>query len=227
MTGDQIAGLEKRGAPGKAVTMMSPADGFVTEKMVVNGQNIETGMLLYKITDYSRVWVEGAIYQLDIPFVYIGQKGRIEFDYYPGEPCSSTITYIAPELNSESRTLKVRFELTNTPDIRIKPGMNATITIYASMEKNSVTVPEQAVILSGLRTLVVVAKGGGYFEPREITAGQTAGGYTEVIEGVQAGEEIVVSSQFLIDSESNLKVAVMKMTGNGTIHENSAPAPDT
>jgi Cu(I)/Ag(I) efflux system membrane fusion protein len=91
--------------------------------------------------------------------------------------------------------------------------MNATLTIHSPSKAGAVTVPDQAVIHSGLRTIIVVAKGGGFFEPREIKIGQTAGGYTEVLEGVSDGEEIVVSSQFLIDSESNLKAAVMKMTG--------------
>jgi Cu(I)/Ag(I) efflux system membrane fusion protein len=108
----------------------------------------------------------------------------------------------------------VRLELANTPDIKIKPGMNASVTLHAAMNSNSVTVPEQAILHSGLRTLVVVAKGGGYFEPREIKIGQTAEGYVEALSGVQEGEEIVISSQFLIDSESNLKAAVMKMDGN-------------
>jgi Cu(I)/Ag(I) efflux system membrane fusion protein len=210
----QIAALEQRGAPEKTMMFLSPANGIVAEKMITEGQNIEPGMKLYKIIDYSRVWVEGAIYQQDVPLVKIGQKADVELDYYPGERFFGTVTYIPPELNMESRTLMVRLELANTPDIKIKPGMNASVTLHAAMNSNSVTVPEQAILHSGLRTLVVVAKGGGYFEPREIKIGQTAEGYVEALSGVQEGEEIVISSQFLIDSESNLKAAVMKMDGN-------------
>jgi multidrug efflux pump subunit AcrA (membrane-fusion protein) len=209
----QIAELEKRGAPEKTMTVVSPADGIVTEKMVVKGQAIEPGMKLYTIVDFSKVWVEANVYQQDIPLVKVGQLGAIELDFYPGERFSGKVTYIAPELDKDSRTLLVRLELANTPDVTIKPGMNATVTLHAVMDKSAVSVPEQAVIHSGLRTLVVVAKGGGFFEPREIKVGQTDGKYTEVIDGVREGEEIVVSSQFLIDSESNLKAAVMKMTG--------------
>jgi membrane fusion protein, copper/silver efflux system len=209
----QLADLEKRGAPEKTTTVVSPADGVVTEKMVVKGQAIEPGMKLYTIVDYSKVWVEAAVYQQDIPFVKVGQRGAIDLDFYPGESFSGTVTYIAPELDKESRTLLVRLELANTPDVKIKPGMNTTVTLHAVMNKSAVSVPDQAVIHSGLRTLVVVAKGGGYFEPREIKVGQTDGKYTEVIEGVREGEEIVVSSQFLIDSESNLKAAIMKLAG--------------
>ncbi|MDD5674057.1 MAG: efflux RND transporter periplasmic adaptor subunit [Chitinivibrionales bacterium] len=207
----QIAALEKRGAPEKTITIVSPVNGVVADKMILEGQTIEPGMQLYKIIDYTRVWVEAAIYQQDVPLVKIGQHARIELDYYPGESFNGTVTYIAPELNMESRTLKVRLELPNTADLKIKPGMNATITIHSVMNKKTVTVPEQAVIHSGLRTLVVVARGGGYFEPREVKIGQTAEGYTEIIQGVQEGEEIVLSSQFLIDSESNLKKAIQQM----------------
>jgi membrane fusion protein, copper/silver efflux system len=212
ITESQIADLEKRGAPEKTMTIVSQASGIVTEKMVVKGQSIEPGMQLYKVIDYSRVWVEGSIYQQDVALVSVGQRGGFELDYYPGEQFSGKVTYIAPELNMESRTLKVRLELANTSDMRIKPGMNASLTIHAAVKKQSVTVPDQAIIHSGLRTLVVVAKGGGYFEPREVKTGRTAGGYAEVLSGVTEGEDIVVSSQFLIDSESNLRAAVMKMT---------------
>ncbi len=231
VTDAQIAELEKRGAPEKTMTVVSPYSGIVAEKMIVEGQNIEPGMRLYKIIDYSRVWVEGALYQQDAYLVKIGQKSDIELDYYPGKRFSGTVGYISPELNRESRTLTVRLELANTPDIGIKPGMNASITIHAAINKNPVTVPEQAVIHSGLRTLVVVAKGGGYFEPREIATGRTAGGYTEVLSGIAEGEVIVVSSQFLIDSESNLKAAVMKMAGkkdsSALKSPGNVPAPDS
>jgi RND family efflux transporter MFP subunit len=213
LTEAQIADLEKRGSPERALTIVSPAEGLVAEKMVVEGQTIEPGMQLYKVVDYSRVWVEAAIYQQDIPLVTIGQKGTIDLDFYPGEHFTGMITYIAPELNMESRTLKVRLETPNTPTFKIKPGMNANVMIHSIINKKAITVPDQAVIHSGTRTLVVIAKGGGYFEPREINIGRTAGGYTEVLSNVREGEEIVVSSQFLIDSESNLKAAIMKMSG--------------
>jgi multidrug efflux pump subunit AcrA (membrane-fusion protein) len=211
VTEAQIAALEKRGVPEKTITVVSSVTGNVTEKMIVEGQSIEPGMQLYKVIDYSGVWVEGAVYQQDMPFVTVGQRGAIELDYYPGEQFAGTVTYVAPDVNMESRTLMVRLELANTSGLKIKPGMNATVTLHAVMKRRAVTVPEQAVIRSGSRSLVIIARGGGYFEPREIKIGQTAGGYTEVMDGVLEGEEIVVSSQFLIDSESNLKAAVMKM----------------
>ena len=146
ITEAQIADLEKRGTPERALTIVSPAEGLVAEKMVVEGQTIEPGMQLYKLIDYSRVWVEAAIYQQDVPLVNIGQKGTIDLDYYPGEHFTGTITYIAPELNMESRTLKVRLETPNTPTFKIKPGMNATVTIHSIVNKKAITVPDQAII---------------------------------------------------------------------------------
>jgi RND family efflux transporter, MFP subunit len=216
LTEAQIAALEKRGTPEKTITIVSPSSGIVTEKMIVEGQNIEPGMRLYKVVDYSHVWVEGAIYQQDVPLVKIGQQGTIELDYYPGEKYQGTVTYIAPELSMDSKTLLVRLEMPNTSNLKIKPGMNAMMTLHSVINKKAISVPDQAVIYSGTRTLVVIAKGGGYFEPREIKIGQTAQGYTEVVSGVREGEEIVVSSQFLIDSESNLKAAIMKMSEKKT-----------
>lgn len=224
VTEAQISALEKRGVPEKSMTIISPVGGIVAEKMIVEGQSIEPGMPLYKIIDYSRVWVECAIYQQDIPLVSVGQHGSIELDYYPGRQFSGSLVYISPELNRESRTLMVRFELANTSDVKIKPGMNATVTIHEIISSGAVTVPDLAVIRSGLRTLVVIAKGGGYFEPREIKVGQSAEGYTEVVEGVTAGDEIVTSSQFLIDSESNLKAAVVKMD-HGTAPKSDSAQP--
>jgi multidrug efflux pump subunit AcrA (membrane-fusion protein) len=212
--GKQVSALEQRGAPEHAVTIHSPAAGTVTEKMISAGQTVDPGMMLYKIVDFSRVWVVGAIYQQDIGLVRVGQKADVELDYYPGERFTGTLTYVAPEMDMDSRTLAVRLELANSPDIKVKPGMNATITIHAALNRRAVTVPEQAVIRTGLRTLVVIARPGGRFEPRAIVAGQTAEGYTEVVLGVQAGEAVVVSAQFLIDSESNLRAALMQMSGS-------------
>jgi Cu(I)/Ag(I) efflux system membrane fusion protein len=205
ITEQQIAELEKRGTPVKTMTVVSPVAGIVTEKMVVVGQAIEPGMQLYKIVDYSHVWIEAAVYQQDISLVKVGLRGIVELDNYPGERFSATLTYIAP--------LMVRLEVANTPDLKIKPGMNATVTLEAALKKSAITVPEQAVIRSGQRTLIVIAKGGGYFEPREIRVGESADGYIAVIDGITEGEEIVVSSQFLIDSESNLKAAVSQLSG--------------
>jgi RND family efflux transporter MFP subunit len=211
ITPEQIATLEKQGTAQKTMTIFSPASGIVTEKMVTEGQSVEPGMRLFTIVDYSRIWVVGSIYQQDIALVSAGQKAEVALDYYPGRRFTGTVSYVAPELDTISRTLMIRVDLANTPDFKIKPGMNATIVIRSTLAVSGLSVPDQAVIRSGLRTIAIVARGSGLFEPREITAGQNAGGFTQVIGGLTEGEEVVVSSQFLIDAESNLKSAVANM----------------
>jgi Cu(I)/Ag(I) efflux system membrane fusion protein len=210
----QIEELEKRGAAQKTMTMASPVNGVVVEKMVTQGQSVEPGMTLFKIVDYSHVWVLGSIYQQDIPLIRLNQRADVLLDYYPGKKFSGAVVYIAPELDQASRTLQVRVDLANTPDLAVKPGMNATIVINSALALKTIAIPDQAVLHSGVRTLAIVSRGNGLFEPREITAGQSAEGYTQVKKGIRDGEEIVVSSQFLIDAESNLKAAVMSMAAH-------------
>ena len=217
ISSEQIAALEQRGVPEKKLTFFSPANGLITEKMVTEGQSVEPGMIVYRITDYSHVWVVGDIYQQDIPLISTGQHVEVLLDYNQGKTFTGKISWIAPELDPQSRTLRVRVNLKNTPDLAIKPGMNATILIRTAMAKDVLTIPEQALIRSGLRTLVIVARGEGLFEPREVKAGQSAGGYTEILEGIFEKDEIVVSSQFLIDAESNLKAAVQNMVSQEVV----------
>jgi Cu(I)/Ag(I) efflux system membrane fusion protein/cobalt-zinc-cadmium efflux system membrane fusion protein len=222
----EIAEIESRGTPKRAITFYSPVTGIVTEKMVIEGQSIEPGMHLYLIVDFSTVWILCNIYQQDIPFIHRGQQAHIELDFLPGMLFTGTITYIAPQLDTESRTLTVRVELENTPDLLIKPGMLATARLTAPASNSVLAVSEQAVIRSGTRNIIIVSKGGGYFEPRDVKIGFTAGGFTQISEGLKKGETIVVSSQFLIDSESNLKSAVMKMT-SGTSSSSKPSQSDT
>lgn len=203
--------LEKSRTPKRVLSIQSPADGLVAEKMAVQGQSIEMGMALYKIIDYSRVWAVCDVYQQDAPFVALRQKAELDLSFLPGRRFYGEVTYVSPELNPESRTFSVRIELANTPDLAIKPGMTAVASLFVSQRPEAVVVPDEAVIRSGLRTLVILAKGGGYFEPREVKTGISAEGFTEIVSGVSEGEEIVTSSQFLIDSESNLKAAIMKL----------------
>jgi len=180
--------------------------------MVVEGQFVEAGMALFKIIDYANLWALCDVYQQDLPFVVLGQKAELNVDFIPGHSYVGSVTYIAPELNMESRTVGVRVELSNSSELSLKPGMAATALLKSLPRREAVSVPDEAVIHSGLRTIVVIALGGGYFEPREVKVGLSAEGYTEILDGVDVEDEIVVSSQFLIDSESNLKAAIEKLT---------------
>ncbi len=219
----EIQEIEKLGVPKKVLTLYSPADGIVMEKMVVNGQNIMSGMTLYKIADLSDVWVLADIYQYELPWVKVGDKADLELSYLPGKTFKGTITYVYPFLSGETRTVKVRIEIRNTPNLEFKPDMYATVTIASPLSVEAVAVPNQAIIRSGERNIAIIALGGGYFEPRDVKLGVIAGDYVQVLEGIREGEKIVVSSQFLIDSESNLKAAIGLLSN----HEGMPAGTDT
>ncbi len=210
----EIAELEQRGTPKKTMTIYSPVNGIVTDKMVLQGQNIMSGMTLYKIADLSNVWVIADVYQYEVPWIKIGQEIDLNLSYLPGKSYKGRVTYIYPFLNAESKTIKVRAEVRNTASYDFKPGMFANVEIKSPITFNAVAVPEQSLIRSGERIIAVISLGGGYFDPREVKTGVNASGYVQILEGVKEGEKIVTSSQFLIDSESNLKAAVNLMKGH-------------
>lgn len=211
---NEIRALEVRGTPKKTMTIYSPANGIVTEKMVHEGHNVMPGMEMYKIADLSTVWVLADIYQYELPWVKLGQSVDIELSYLPGKPFKGTITYIYPYMSEETKTAKVRIEVHNSASVELKPEMFATVKIVSPLTVEAVVVPDQAIIRSGERNIAVIALGGGYFDPREVKLGVQSEGYVEVLDGIKAGEKIVVSSQFLIDSESNLKAAISQMSGH-------------
>jgi len=146
----------------------------------------------------------------------------LDLSYLPGKTYKGKITYIYPFLNEESKTIKVRVEVRNTANYDFKPGMFANVTIKSPVSIDAVAVPEQSLIRSGERTIAVISLGGGYFDPREVKTGVTASGYVQILDGIQEGEKIVTSSQFLIDSESNLKAAINLMRGHEG-HDMSKP----
>ncbi len=206
--------LEKRSTPKKTMTIYSPEDGIVTDKMVLQGQNIMAGMELYKIADLSNVWVIADVYQYEVPWIKNGQEVELNLSYLPGKSYKGRVTFIYPFLNEESKTVKVRVEVKNTANYDFKPGMFANVTIKSPVSFETISVPEQSLIRSGERTIAVISLGGGYFDPREVKTGVIASGYVQILEGVKEGEKIVTSSQFLIDSESNLKAAINLMRGH-------------
>ncbi len=208
----EIKALEKRGIPSKTLTMVSPDNGVVVEKMILEGQQIMPGMELYKIADLSTIWVIASIYQYELPWVKVGDAAEIELSYLPGQTFTGAVTFISPVLDMDTKTVSVRIEVKNTPDFELKPGMFATVKIKSAMTVNAVAAPEQAIIHSGERDFAVMSLGNGYFEPREVKLGVSADGYVEALSGISEGEIIVISSQFLIDSESNLRAAVQQLT---------------
>jgi len=211
ITDEQIKTLEESGQPRKTLTLFSPFSGFVLEKMAYKGMNVMPGMALFKLADLSVVWLIADIYEYELPFIRLGQQGSIQLSYIPGEKFIGRLIYIYPSLNPETRTAKVRFEFPN-PHGKLKPEMYANVEIKVHLG-HKLAVPEGAVIDTGLRQMVIVDKGSGYFEPREVKVGAKVDNYYEVVQGLKAGERVVMSANFLIDSESKLKEAMGAMAG--------------
>jgi len=202
---DQIKALEETGQSKKTLTLYSPFSGFVLEKNAYKGMNVMPGVALYKLADLSVVWLYGDIYEFELPFVHVGQQASIQIASIPGEVFTGRVIYVYPSLNPETRTAKVRFELENSHG-KLKPEMYANVEIKVRLGQK-LAVPVGAIIDTGVRQLAIVAKGSGYFEPREVKAVRVDD-YYEVIKGLKVGEQVVTSASFLIDSESNLKEAM-------------------
>ena len=210
---DQIKVLEETGQAKKTLTLSSPFSGFVLEKTATKGMSVMPGMALYKLADLSVVWLLADIYEYELPFVRLGQQASVQLSYLPGETFSGKATYIYPALDPNTRTAKVRFEFSNAQG-KLKPEMFANVEIKVQLGQKLV-VPEGAIIDTGIRQLAIIDKGNGYFEPREVKLGGKVDDYYEVIGGLKAGERVVTSANFLIDSESKLKEA---MAGVGSAH---------
>ncbi|MBZ0159499.1 MAG: efflux RND transporter periplasmic adaptor subunit [bacterium] len=204
---EEIADLERTGTPRKSVTIDSPITGVVIEKMAVRGKKVMPGESLYKVADLSTVWIQGEIYEYEVPVVKLGQSASVTLASYPGEIFHGKVSYIYPVLTEKTRTIKVRFEFSNTKDWKLKPQMYANVALKIPFGKR-LAVPDEAILDSGTQQLVFIDKGQGTFEPRDVKVGARADGYVEILAGLSAGERVVTSANFLIDSESQLKTAV-------------------
>ncbi len=220
---EQIKRLEEDGKITRTMTIYANTHGIVTEKMVNEGMKIEPGDMLFKIIDHSHVWVYGEVYEYELPFIKIGQKARIVPSYTPAEVYTATIKHIYTHFGTvrhemesnmqESRTAKIRFDLPN-PEHKLKLGMYVNVELAVDAAENAVTVPDSAVIDTGTRQVVFVDRGDGRFEPRDIKVGAQGDGYYQIISGVEAGEKVVTSANFLIDSESSFRAAISGMKGH-------------
>ncbi len=210
ITDAQIEELGRTGEAPRTITVYSPGSGIVVEKSVLQGQKVMSGENLYKIADLSRVWIIGEVYEYELPFIKTGLEVKASLSYYPGESFSGKIAYIYPYLKPETRTNQVRIEAPNA-GLKLKPGMFANLEVSVDYG-TKLAVPADAVLDAGVKKFVFVAKGDGYFEPREVTLGVTGSGIYEVLGGVTEGENVVTSANVLVDSESSLKAALAQMT---------------
>ena len=188
----------------------SPSEGIVTMVGAREGQYVTPQTELYTIADLSKIWVLVDIYEDDLPWVRVGDEASMTVAAAPGMLFEGQLTYIYPYAEAQTRTVKARLEFDNT-EFTLKPDMFADVTIEASPQQNVIAIPSEAIVRSGLREQVFIVRDPGRFEPREVTIGVSSEGWTEIRDGIDVGEEIVASAQFLIDSESSLREAAAKM----------------
>ena len=201
----QIKDLEKRGSPIKAMTIYAPTNGFVIVRNAFPKQRVTPETELYQIADLSTVWAIADIYEYEAPEIKLGQSATMTLSYYPGKPFRGIVSYISPQVDAATRTLKVRIEFPN-PGFTLKPDMFANVELKIDYGKRLV-VPQEAVLDSGSDQTVFVSLEGGYFEARKVQLGGRVDNKVIVLAGLKAGERIVTSANFLIDSESKLKSA--------------------
>lgn len=203
ISSEQIDRLERTGEVTKTLTLVAPFDGVVMEKMVVAGQSVMPGMKLYRLASLATVWVEGEVFEQDLALIHVGATARVELAAYPGRTFAGRVSFVLPVIDVQSRTGRVRVVLTN-PQRLIKPGMYATLLFDATLGKELLSLPAEAVVQTGERNLVFVVAGDGALEPREVTLGGRAGGRIQVLSGVTEGQRVVASANFLVDAESRL-----------------------
>lgn len=210
---DQLRALERTGQIRKNLTLFSDHAGVVVGKKVLTGARVMAGEELMQIADLSTVWIDADIYEYELPWVKVGQSVRVELPQAGGTAIAGTITHLYPTLDSDTRTLKARIEVAN-PDLTLKPAMYATVSIEAGSTGSALAVPMSAVLNSGKGQTVFVALGEGRFAPRPVATGlRDDDGFVQIRSGLHEGEAVVVSAQFMLDSESRLREALDKMTG--------------
>lgn len=210
ITEAQIDLLETSSQVTKLMTLYSPFDGIVVHKNALNGMEVKSGMALYQIADLSTVWVYAEVYEYEIPWLKEGLEAEMTLSYAPGKKFNGVVSYVYPFLDPKTRTVKVRLEFKNE-HFDLKPGMYANVNIYPVVKEETVIVSGNVVIRSGEREIVFVKVDKGKYVPREITLGaEGEDGFYQVLEGLEEGEEIVTTSQFLLDSESSLREVALR-----------------
>ena len=208
---EQIKDLDTTGKVSKYLTFYSPITGFVTDRKAFPQTSVTPDTELYTVSDLSTVWADADIYEYEVPFVHLGQRVTLTLSYYPGKKYTGTISFIYPTVDPQTRTVKARVQIPN-PGFALKPQMFADAQLHVDYG-TKIIVPQEAVLNSGTEQHVFVVHDGGIFEPRKITVGPIVDGKAVILSGLKAGEAIVVSGNFLIDSESGLKSAM-----NGMAH---------
>ncbi|MGB8399436.1 efflux RND transporter periplasmic adaptor subunit [Bradyrhizobium sp.] len=212
MSEQAIADIERTREPVLSVPWLSPQDGEILERAAVNGMRAAPGALLFRIADHQIVWAVADVAERDLGLIALGQKVSVRPRAYPDRSFSGEVALIYPHINAPTRTARIRIELPN-PDGLLRPDMYADIEIATGLERPVLTVSASAIIDSGQRQLVLLDKGDGRFEPRAVKPGRRGDGRVEIMEGLAEDDKVVVSANFLIDAESNLKAALQGLAG--------------
>jgi RND family efflux transporter MFP subunit len=217
--------IEQRGKAVRTLTIGAPRSGYVLHKKVVQGAKVNAGQDLFRIGRLDAIWVHAQIYEYDAPWIRVGQPATMELSFEQGKQYKGKVSYIYPTLDPKTRTLTVRLEFVN-PSLQLKPGMFTTVRIKTRQRSDVLVVPTEAILRSGERNIIFVSKELGKYEPRQVVTGLTGDGHlTEILKGIKAGETVVISGQFMLDSESQLQEALQKLLAARLQAKSGAAAP--
>jgi membrane fusion protein, copper/silver efflux system len=223
LSASQVARIEKSGEAERRVDYYAPFDGFVMELGVRQGAAVQPGTTLFQLAELNSVWITAEVPESQAAWPKLGDPAEIEVPALPGERFEAQVDYLYPELTQATRTLKVRVVVKN-PRNHLRPGMFATVHFHGAAQEQALTVPSEAVIRTGTRSVIIVADDSTHFRPALVRVGAEHGGRSEILEGLTPGQSVVASGQFLIDSEANLRGAFDNLAGsNESKSEDSKP----
>ncbi len=218
----RISQLEKDRKPAQTIPVYASQDGVVASMSVREGMYVKPANNIMSLADLSSVWLLAEIFERQADWVKVGQSAEVRLAFLPGRTWEGTVEYIYPSLDPQTRTLKARLRFAN-PDETLKPNMYANIKIYGGPRDDVVAIPIEALIRTGREERVIIARGEGRFESRPVRAGIESGEWVEILEGMEPGENIVVSGQFLIDSEASLKASMTRMSRPAKLEQEPQP----
>lgn len=219
---DQVKQLEKTRKVRQNIAIYSPQDGVVSKLMVRLGMYVTPKTQVMSLADLSSVWLIAEVFESQADWVKVGQTAEVSLAFLPGRIWEGTVEYIYPSLDAKTRTLKARLRFDN-PDEALKPNMYANVRIFGGARDDTIVIPVEALIRTGRESRVVMALGEGRFASRTVTAGIESGDQVEIIAGLEPGEEVVTSGQFLIDSEASLKASMTRMQASDNADEQDVP----
>jgi len=212
-----IQRLEKTSKVSNTVQVLAPQDGTVTSLNVIEGMYVKPATGIMSLADLSSVWLQAEVFESQADWVVESQSAEARLNYLPGEVFSGRVDYVYPVLDPKTRTLQVRLRFDN-PDERMKPNMYASVTIFGKSRPEALSIPREALIRGQDTSRVVVALGGGKFSVHEVMTGIESGGWVEIVVGLNAGDEVVTSAQFLIDSEASLAGSIRRLDAAAAAH---------